>query len=361
MRIVQLNPFHFPYMGGIEHRTHEISKRLGSKHEVIVLTSRLPGTAEEEIMDGYRVVRLPSRFITNYNPPYVVTPGVLEALGSLEADLVDFHYRWAPSYSRAMKKYRGRWMFTFHNTYGEGDGAARSLSHMNDALFCRMIRDRRTVCVSEFVRDDLLNRGFRRDLTDVVSLGVDMYDGPTSEEDFILFTGRLVATKGVRYLIEAMRTVDSKLVIMGKGPEEKRLRSLAEQSGVGGRVVFTGHVSEEEKVRLMSSCKIFAMPSLFESFGLATAEVMAYGKPVVASKVGGLPEVVGDGGILVAPASPRDIAAALDRLLRDDGLRHDLGRRARKHIGRFNWDSIAAQTERIYLEEVEKYGAEMPR
>lgn len=354
MRIVQLNPFHFPYMGGIEHRTHEISRRLASKHEVIVLTSRLPGTAEEEMMDGYRVVRLPSRFITDYNPPYVITSGVLDALESLDADLVDFHYRWAPSYSRAVKSYRGRWMFTYHNTFGEGNGAIHFLSYINDSLFSRMIRDRRTVCVSEFVREDLLTHGFRRDLTDVVSLGVDMYDGPVSEEDFILFTGRLVATKGVRYLIEAMRTVDSRLVIMGKGPEEKRLRSLAEQFGVSDKVVFTGHVSEEEKVRLMSSCKVFAMPSLFESFGLATAEVMAYGKPVVASKVGGLPEVVGDGGILVAPASPRDIAAALDRLLRDDGLRHELGRRARKHIGRFSWDTIAAQTERIYLEEAEK-------
>lgn len=351
MRIVQLNPFHFPYMGGIEHRTHEISKRLASKHEVIVLTSRLPGTAEEEIMDGYRVVRLPSRYLTRYNPPYVSTPGVLDALLSLDADLVDFHYRWAPSYTRAMKRYRGRWMFTFHNTYGEGDGAARLMSYANDALFCRMIRDRRTVCVSEFVRRDLLARGFRGDPTDVVSLGVDMYDGPTSEEDFVLFTGRLVATKGLRYLVEAMRAVDSKLVIMGRGPEEKRLRSLAERFGVGDKVVFTGHVSEEEKVRLMSSCKAFVMPSLFESFGLAAAEVMAYGKPVVASNVGGLPEVVGDGGVLVPPASPHDIAAALGRLLGDDELRHDLGLKARKHIARFDWDIIAAQTERIYLEE----------
>lgn len=354
MRIVQLNPFHYPYRGGIEHRTHEISRRLATKHEVIVLTARLPDTAQEETMDGYRVVRLPSRFITNYNPPFVSTPGVLDVLESLNPDLVDFHYRWAPSYTNAMKKYRGRWMFTFHNTYGEGHGPARLVSAMNDARFCRLIRDRRTVCVSQFVRNDLLARGFRPELTDVVSLGVDMYDGPVSEDGFILFTGRLVATKGLRHLIEAMRTVDGQLVIMGRGPEEKRLRSLAERKGVSEKVVFTGHVSEEEKVRLMSSCNVFVMPSLFESFGLAAAEAMAYGKPLVASSVGGLPEVVGDGGILVPPASPSELGVALDRLLRDDELRHDLGRRARAHIARFSWDNITARTERVYLEEAEK-------
>lgn len=354
MRIVQLNPFHYPYMGGIEHRTHEISRRLSTRHEVIVLTSRLPGTAEEEVMDGYRVVRLPSRFIGRYNPPYVTTPGVLDALNSLDADIVDFHYRWAPSYSRAMRRYEGNWMFTFHNTYGEGEGIGRALSLINDMLFSNMIRDRRTVCVSEFVRNDLLARGFRRELTDVVSLGVDVYDGPTSEEDFILFTGRLVATKGLKHLIEAMRTVDHTLMIMGRGPEEGSLRSLAKRLGVADKVVFTGHVSEEEKRRLMASCKVFALPSMFESFGLAAAEAMAYGKPVVASNVGGLPEVVGDGGILVPPASPQELAAALDRLLKDDGLRHELGRRARDHIRPFSWDNIAAKIERIYLEEAKR-------
>ena len=118
------------------------------------------------------VVRLPSRFIGRYNPPYVTTPGVLDALNSLDADIVDFHYRWAPSYSRAMRRYEGNWMFTFHNTYGEGEGIGRALSLINDMLFSNMIRDRRTVCVSEFVRNDLLARGFRRELTDVVSLAL---------------------------------------------------------------------------------------------------------------------------------------------------------------------------------------------
>ena len=65
MRIVQLNPFHYPFMGGIEHRVHHMSRNLAKRHEVTVVTSRLEGTEKEEWIDGYRVLRLDSRFVGN--------------------------------------------------------------------------------------------------------------------------------------------------------------------------------------------------------------------------------------------------------------------------------------------------------
>ena len=342
-------------MGGIEHRNHEVCRGLSKKHELIMLTSRLPGTEEEEWLDGYRIIRLPSRYFFDYNPPYVSTPGVLEALEALDADLVDFHYRWAPSYTRAIKRYRGRWMFTFHNTYGEGNGPTRALSVLNDAVFCRLIRDRRVVCVTEFVKRDLVSRGFREDLLDVVPTGVSMYDGPVTEEDFALFAGRLVKTKGIRYLIEAMTHVDGRLIIMGKGPEMENLKALAKRLDLNDKITFTGHVSEAEKERLISSCKVFVMPSLYESLGLAVAEAMSHGKPVIASAVGGLPEVVGKGGILVPPRSPDALARALNELLHDDALRHEKAALARSHIReQYGWDRIIPELEKVYLREIER-------
>jgi len=304
-------------------------------------------------MDDYRVIRLPSWFHPlPYNPPYVSPPGVLEALESLDAELVDFHYRWAPSYTKAMIRYKGKWMFTFHNTYGEGIGPVRMLSSLNDRSFAPLIRDRRVVCVTDFVRRDLLTHGFRDELLSVIPAGVDMYDGPTNGEDFVLFTGRLVATKGIKYLIRAMQDVDGRLVIMGKGPEMMRLKRLTARLGLERKVTFTGHVTSEEKMRLMSSCKIFALPSLFESLGMAVAEAMAFGKPIVASAVGGLPEVVEDGGILVPPRSPSELAGALNRLLKDDELRHDTAHRAKEHIRRFSWENIIPAVEKAYQREI---------
>jgi glycosyltransferase involved in cell wall biosynthesis len=348
MRIVQLNPFHYPYMGGIEYRVHEVAKGLSAKHEIIVLTSQLSGTSSEEERDGYRIVRLRSKCFGGYNPPYVITPGVLEALERLEPDVVDFHYRWAPSYTKAIRRYRGKWVFTFHNTYGEGEGFGRMVSLANDKLFCRHIRDRRVICITEFIKNDLLRRGFREELLDVAPNGIELQAGEGTEGDYILFLGRLVGTKGLPYLVKAMSKVDGRLVIVGGGPDRERLERLAVSQGVKDKTEFTGKVSTERKTELLSNCKVFVMPSLFESYGIAVTEAMVWGKPVVASNVGGLPEVVGNGGILVPPRDSDALATALNTMLQDDGLRRSYARAARQHMQRFSWPAIIDDLEAIY-------------
>ncbi len=284
MKIVQLNPYHYPYNGGIEHRIHHISRRLAKDHEVFVLTSRLPGTEERETIDGYTVVRLPSRYLNIYNPPVVWSHGVLDALRKIGPDVVDYHYRWARSYNTAMKRYDGGKVFTFHNTFGEGTGAGRALSVLNDSLFLRSIeRYDKIICVSEFVERDLIKRGVPSELMSVVPAGVEPISMPTSDDGFILFVGRLVRTKGLSYLIDSMKMVDSKLIICGSGPEEARLRHQIAVNGLDNKVELRGRVDEQEKMRLMASCSVFVMPSTWESYGLAVVEAMALEKPIVAS------------------------------------------------------------------------------
>ena len=134
MRFVDVNPFFYPHHGGIETRMHDTARLLAARgHDVTVLTGRLPDTAEEEMTEfGYRVVRLKSRFINIYNPPYISSEGVLEALESIDADVVNYNYRWAPSYNKDLKRYDGRKVFTYHNMWGEGTGIQAKLSEMND-------------------------------------------------------------------------------------------------------------------------------------------------------------------------------------------------------------------------------------
>ncbi|MDW5562814.1 MAG: glycosyltransferase family 4 protein [Methanomassiliicoccus sp.] len=354
MRIVQLNPYHYPYMGGIEYRLHEVAKGLSRKHEMIILTSQLAGTAPEEERDGYRIVRLPSKFYGHYNPPYVATPGVLEALDRLDPDVVDFHYRWAPSYTKAIRRYRGKWIFTFHNTYGEGQGLGRAVSLVNDALFCRHIRDHRVICITEFIKGDLLKRGFRPEMLEVIPPGIDLQGGEGREGDYILFVGRLVGTKGLPYLIRAMSGVEGRLIIVGDGPEKEKLERLARSLGVTDRVEFTGWVSTERKLELLSNCRLFVMPSLFESYGMAVAEAMTWGKPVVASRVGGLPEVVGGGGILVPPKDGPALASALNGMLHDETKRRSCAAAAKKHITRYSWPNIFEELEETYRKVAEE-------
>ena len=352
MRIVQLNPFFYPFMGGIEHRVHHISSLLGRKHEVFVVTGRLKGTDEEEDMGDYSVIRLPSKFYTGYNPPHIVTYGILEQLNELSPDIVDFHYRWSGSYKKAMKRYRGRKVFTFHNTFGEGEGLMGVLSKLNDLIYTPFIKDfDRIVCVSGFVRDDLEKKGFPPRLLEAVPNGVDLPAvEPQEEKDFLLFLGRLVGTKGLPYLVKAMEEVDHHLVIAGGGPEYKKLERMVVSNGLEHRVELAGRVDEKEKHRLLSQCSLFVFPSTWESYGIAAAEAMSYGKPVIASEVGGLPEVVGETGVLVPPRDEKALARAINELLADDEMRRELGKRAKKRAGEFTWERSAAEMERIYLD-----------
>jgi glycosyltransferase involved in cell wall biosynthesis len=350
MKVVEVNAFHYPYMGGIEHRIHHQSQRLGRKHKVTVLTSRLPGTEERERMDNYDVVRLDSRYVNLYNPPHVITPGLIEALEELDPDVVDFHYRWSGTYNKAARSYKGAKTFTFHNTFGEGVGLLRPFSILNDSLWKNhLLRFKKIICVSDFVRNDLIERGFEPDRLEVVSSCIEMpLPRRQTEEDYVLFVGRLVATKGVPDILRAMQEVDTRLVICGDGPSRKSLERMAAKLGIEDKVTFEGRVSEERKADLFAGCRMLVMPSLFESLGLAAAEAMSYGKPVIASTAGGLPEVVGGGGLVVPPKNSRKLAVAMRSLLDDDELRHSLGAKAKARAAQYSWDLAVEKIENIY-------------
>ncbi len=135
-----------------------------------------------------------------------------------------------------------------------------------------------------------------------------------------------------------MRDIDCKLIICGKGPESKKLGKMVSNLGLESKVELRGYVSDEEKDALIDSCKLFVIPSIFESFGLAALEVTSHGKPLVFSKVNGLPETVGEGGIGVEPKDPKAIADAVNSLLNDDALRREKGIAARRHAETYVWD-----------------------
>jgi glycosyltransferase involved in cell wall biosynthesis len=161
--------------------------------------------------------------------------------------------------------------------------------------------------------------------------------------------GRLVNTKGLEYLVQAMRLIDCKLVISGGGPLQDKLQKAIKKKGLQAKIEMTGRVCEERKCELLSSCKLFVMPSIFESYGIAVAEAMSYGKAIVATDVGGLPEVVNDGGLLCNPRDPRDLADKITSLLKNESLRVEKAKRSYELAQNFTWDSIAPKMEREYL------------
>ncbi len=352
MKIVDVNPYFYPFFGGIEHRMHLIAKELAARgHEVIIVTGQLPGTeADETVKDGYRIVRLPSKYIKIYNPPYITSKGLLAKLNEIDADIVNFNYRWAPSYTKDMRKYAGKKVFTYHNMWGEGIGIQHTMSEINDNMFRKTLNTfDHIIAVSDYVRNDLIRRKVPADKITTACPCLESYPELSEKEgDYILSLGRLVRTKGLDYLIEAMQYVDSKLIICGKGPDSKRLMKRIRKYGVEDKVEMKGWVSEEEKQSLMSECKMFVMPSLYESYGLAALEIMSYGRPVVCTDVNGLPDTVKDGGIYVKPKDAKGLADAINSLLADKEKREQLGSNARRVAEDQNVKSTVDIIEGVY-------------
>ncbi len=353
MKVVDVNPFFYPFKGGIEHRMHDTSRLLTKNgHEVTILTSRLPNTPEEEkTEDGYRIIRLESEFLNIYNPPFVKSEHILNTLESINPDIVNFNYRWAPSYTRDLKKYDGKKVFTYHNMWGEGIGLQSIASRINDNLFrsCLDTFDH-IIAVSDYVRKDLIKHGYPSENVTTVQTGLSNFHGEKGciDGDFILSIGRQVKTKGLEYLIKAMTDVDCKLILCGKGPESKSLERMIKNLNLEDKIEIKGWIDDSEKENLMASCKFLVMPSLYESLGLAAIEQLSYGKPVVCTNVNGLPETVGEGGIIVPPKNPRSLSEAMNLLLSDDVKRKDIGHKALLKAEEYRWENLIPKIESIY-------------
>ncbi len=170
---------------------------------------------------------------------------------------------------------------------------------------------------------------------------------------YILAIGRLVTQKGFDVLIKAFSKAafDSHdLLIAGEGPERARLEALARVEGCGGRIRFVGRADRTQVVSLFKHCAFFVLPSRHEPMGIVNLEAMAAGKAVIASHIGGVPEIVIDGetGVLVAPDDVAALAITLRRLVDDPYLCTTLGAAGRRRVESFTWPAIADSYLDIY-------------
>jgi glycosyltransferase involved in cell wall biosynthesis len=173
---------------------------------------------------------------------------------------------------------------------------------------------------------------------------------------------RLEPEKGHRHLIAAMPAIlrdapDAWLAIVGEGSQADALRGLAAELNVAARIVFTGR--RNDVTALTADLTIAILPSLREAQGISILEAMALRRPVVATAVGGIPEVITDGvdGILVLPADPAALADAVVRLSRDPALRARIGEAGYRTVAdRFSIDAQVRRTGAVYDEELARAG-----
>jgi glycosyltransferase involved in cell wall biosynthesis len=246
---------------------------------------------------------------------------------------------------------------------GARDTSPRSRG-LIEAQLCHTV-DHIVATSSDEIRE-LLEMGADVARTTVVPCGVDIEHfnptgpcEPPGARPRLLALGRLVERKGVADVIRALPGLDADLVVAGgpplaelhSDPEAGRLRLMAAELGVEDRVEFRGAVSRSDVPALIRSCDIAVAVPWYEPFGIVPLEAMACGRPVVASRVGGLCDTVVEGrtGLLVPPQDPSALREALSRLLASPALRQQLGAAGLARVRtRYTWDRVARDTESVY-------------
>ncbi|MEK7269557.1 MAG: glycogen synthase [Planctomycetota bacterium] len=230
----------------------------------------------------------------------------------------------------------------------------------------------RIVAVSKVMKDDIL-KCFKvaPEKIDVIHNGIDLdvwQRRPLDPElkakygikdDYILFIGRPTPQKGMEHLLAAADKIPVQIVLGAVGADTKEYEDrMIEEAKKKPNIVWIHELlKENEYSQLYSAAKVFVCPSVYEPFGIINLEAMACGTPVVASEVGGIPEVVvpGETGFLVPPAQPEAIAECVNRLLKDPATARRYGDNGRKRVeAKFSWSYIARQTKAMYENLVEE-------
>ena len=179
------------------------------------------------------------------------------------------------------------------------------------------------------------------------------------DKKMILCPRRIDPKNGIKFLVQAMPQVlsrfpQSRLHIVGSVFDQKYLAELKEiitAQNIGGAVHFAGAIDNGQMPDLYNSAEVVVLPSLMEATSIAGLEAMACGRPIAATNVGGLPEIIENGreGILVEPRDPGQLASAVTELLSDGPKAESLGQNARKRAEReFSWREIARKTVEVY-------------
>jgi glycosyltransferase involved in cell wall biosynthesis len=361
----------------------ELAKRLVTNFEVHVLAPHASGSSRREVMDGIHVHRFryaPMAWqrlaygggilatIRKYPLTVLLIPSFLAAQTVSIAQLVkryrfDFiHAHWVfPQGGTALlaRKFCGRRTKILCTSHG---GDLYGLRGWFFEWIKRLVVNGcdHVTTVSHAMRFDILKMNADPRKISVIPMGVDLQERfvPTSRVDSrnsLLFVGRLVQKKGIRYLIEAMPIIrrafpETKLKIAGDGPDRRELIRLADVLGLHDGVEFLGSVSNQNLARVYQSADVVIFPSVVdcsgdqEGFGLVLVEALGCGCTVVATDLPAIRDIVENGrtGLVVGQRNPEQIAEAVVRLFENPALRRSLAMKGRNHVlKRFDWEAIA--------------------
>ena len=350
----------------------DLSKNMLDEYDVTVLVPAACGAKDVEMLEGVRVVRYhyfpihkwetlcyPGAIVPRIKEKkirVVLVPCLLLALYfKLKKMLPEYdvvHAHWLIPQGIVQSFLKKPYMVTGHG----GDVTSLNKGVLGRLKIRALQRAKKVTVVSPFLKEQV-SQLVPDCHPEIISMGVDTinfgkehfrenYFGQ-GDQKVILFVGRLAEVKGVIYLIEAMKKVDAKLVVVGDGPLRDELEQQAGEQG--DKIVFLGSKTHNELPPIYASADVFVAPSVTasdggrEGFGLVLLEAMASNLPIVASNSGGIPQVIRDGynGLLCEERDVERLSELINKVLADDTLRSDLLQGGREFVAQYDYKNIA--------------------
>jgi glycosyltransferase involved in cell wall biosynthesis len=375
VRVLQVSKLFPPWIGGVERAVRTIAEGLHQRHglavDVLVCQSRGRGTVAR--LGGVRVRAVGSAGMVLGMPLALHFPFVYGTV-SRQFDILHLHMPFPlAAFSQAVVGPRDRILIVH---YHSDIVRQRRLSAVYGVFLHQLLEqaDRIIVTSPNLLSASPHLRSFRRKCR-VVPLAVNVPRGVsapvhqraavmrrlglTNGEKIVLFVGRLVYYKGVEHLIDAMRGVDARLVILGDGPLRTALEQRAQDRRLDGKILFCPRGSDQDVKTLYSLADVFVLPSTepTEAFGLVQLEAMAYGVPVVNTDLPtGVPWVSQSNvtGLTVPPRDSKALAQALNRILHDRRLARRFSENCRTRVREFTVEKMLDRIYAVYEEVLEE-------
>jgi len=363
IKVLMFTPSFLPLTGGMEVKIYEISRWLVEHgNEVFLMTIRRGKSPRKEIRDGIKI----ERFVLT--GPFAMFR-VIQLILAKKIDVVHVHWsKWKTGLLAVLvSKMAGKPVMlglAGDDVYTPADPHRRpGFFYMYVVRMADLL-----VTTSQDLKRRAIEKGFPRNAV-AVPQGIDTKKfNPTvsrtdireslgwSRNTIVMVAARLIERKGVTYLIDAFAHVlkkrpETRLMIAGEGPEKETLEKKVKNLGLSQAVVFLGIIPYRKVPAYYAACDIFVHIPTYEAMPHVIYEAMATSKPVVASRVGGIIEVIehGKDGLLVEPRKPIETAEAILRLIENKRLARATGQAALEKIRRsYTWDIIAGRYLRLY-------------
>ncbi|MGA3110954.1 MAG: glycosyltransferase family 4 protein [Candidatus Bathyarchaeia archaeon] len=387
LAILNTQPPHL-YLGGVERRIIETTKRLTDEVEIAVYSGTKKGFKEPISLNGVGFVPCRSTDMLFPLDNWFFNRSLSKKARDMDADVYEAHAVSGYGLLRALKKQGSKKPFV-HTVHGvladEYEQARKGASLSLRGRAANHFMNRLAKLEEETAKNATLvvtisNYSFEKIIQHynidsskirIVPNGVDpekfkpLQDATVArrqlglvDEPCVLFVGSLIPRKGLAFLVKAAEKIvkknrETKFMVAGEGPLRSQLEKTLDSKNLSGNFKLLGNLKDEMLSATYNCCDVFVLPSIQEGQGIVLLEAQASARPVVAFNIGGVNEAVRDGetGLLVARGNADELAGAVLRLLSDKGLREKMGSAARKFVvENFTWDLCAQKMLRVYRE-----------